>query len=458
MSANLSEILTKSETDHVSATDVSGWHILTDILAALDRSTVEYVILGDTTRFPDLTSGDVDLAIGADDFAKLEAVLVQLQDESPARLVQVIEHEQTSRFYVLAWKGPAGRPQYLQLDVCSDYFRSGTLLMTADEFIGERENHTIHGADVYLPSREAALTYYLIKKIEKGSISVEQNEYLLSTLSRMTEPQRADVASRFGFPDAAEFGSWIKDLASSKNAAKPGATFKPNTRTTIVHRLREVARLIRRVASPNGLFVVLMGPDGSGKTTINNLSREYTETAFWGVRYLHFRPFLGISGDDDDIVEDPHAEPPRGTLSSIAKLAYYVFDYALGYLTKIRPCLSRSGLVIFDRYYEDMQIDQRRYRYGGPRFLLNLARWFVPTPDLYVFLDGDANVIQSRKQEVSFAETERQVDAYRTLASALPNAELCDASLEPEDVAICVSWKILDMLSDKTIQRIGGKV
>ena len=100
-------------------------------------------------------------------------------------------------------------------------------------------------------------------------------------------------------------------------------------------------------------------------------------------------------------VTAPHSRPPRSLVGSLAKAVYWVLDYTLGYYLKIRPALVRSTLVLFDRYLVDALIDPRRYRYGGPRWVLHLVWSLIPKPDLVILLDAPPEVLRARKQEVS---------------------------------------------------------
>jgi thymidylate kinase len=82
---------------------------------------------------------------------------------------------------------------------------------------------------------------------------------------------------------------------------------------------------------------------------------------------------------------------------------------------------AKQKIMVSDRYYPDLLVDPRRYRYGGS---LRLARWVfrtLPKPDLTLILLAAPEVILARKEEVSREELNRQLSAYRALADELPN-------------------------------------
>jgi thymidylate kinase len=78
----------------------------------------------------------------------------------------------------------------------------------------------------------------------------------------------------------------------------------------------------------------------------------------------------------------------------------------------------RDALLICDRYYHDLLIDSIRYRYGGPMWVAKLIGKLMPQPDLWVLLDAPVEVLQTRKQEVSWEESERQRQAYKDFVTA----------------------------------------
>jgi thymidylate kinase len=216
----------------------------------------------------------------------------------------------------------------------------------------------------------------------------------------------------------------------------------------------EWRRVWRRQRYPTGLLVAILGPDGAGKTTLIQHLMGNLTGAFRRVDAFHLRPnVLGSEGTHSPVT-DPHGKPLLPWWLSLLKLPYYLLDYALGYLFKVRPRLVRSTLVLFDRYYDDLLVDPRRYRYGGPSGLARLARNVIPQPDLFLIVDVPEEALLTRKQEVSPEEVCRQREAYRTLAMQLPNAVLLDGSLAPAEVARHGSEVIVEYLQARYLKRL----
>lgn len=171
---------------------------------------------------------------------------------------------------------------------------------------------------------------------------------------------------------------------------------------------------MKEKAIGKGLSIAFLGPDGSGKSTlISGLTAQ--DLPFASTSYFHLKPVLKPKGHTDTPVKDPHQYEPYSVLKSYGKLMYFIFQYNWGWFRNIRPLKKKNSLVIFDRYYDDMMADPKRYRYGGYEAALRWVRRLIPRPDLYFVLTAEAEIIYGRKQEVPLAELKRQIKAYRAL-------------------------------------------
>ncbi len=176
------------------------------------------------------------------------------------------------------------------------------------------------------------------------------------------------------------------------------------------------------------LFIVFLGPDGCGKSSVISEIISSINPLFHNITQMHLRPKIGHKAKKCDVVLEPHNAPSRGVIFSTAKLFYFLFDYWAWFLLNIKPLLMRPSLIIFDRYYYDLLIDPKRYRYGGSMWFANLISKFVPKPNIVILLDAPVSVLQSRKQEVPFAETKKQRNAYLQYIKSIENGVVIDAS------------------------------
>jgi thymidylate kinase len=183
-----------------------------------------------------------------------------------------------------------------------------------------------------------------------------------------------------------------------------------------------------------GLFIAVLGPDGAGKSTLIRRLVDVTGTVFRGHQLFHWRPASLWQRKHTGDVTDPHGRAPHSAWWSTARIFSHLLDYWYGYVTRIRPALMNSNLVLFDRYFYDLLVDPRRYRYGGPSWLVSILIPFVPKPDLVLVLDAPEDVVVSRKQELALREARRQRKCYRRLAARLTEAELIATNQDIETV------------------------
>ncbi len=224
--------------------------------------------------------------------------------------------------------------------------------------------------------------------------------------------------------------------------------------------LLDAKRLARRFLQPPGVTVVLCGADGSGKSTaaqavMDGLSGTFPPAK---VHHYHWKPPMFSAGRRAarGPATDPHGQPARNPILSLCYFAFHWLEFFLGSHLRLRPITFRGGLVLIDRFYYDFFVDQRRYRLSVPRFLIRLGHFFLKKPDLVVLLDAPANVLQSRKQEVALAETERQRAAYLELVRGLSNGRVLDAAQPPEKVGADFIRAILDFMAERTTKRWGA--
>lgn len=160
----------------------------------------------------------------------------------------------------------------------------------------------------------------------------------------------------------------------------------------------------------------------------------------------HLKPNILTSQQDGtiSICPDPHSLPPRSTLFSLAKIFVWLIEewYANLFLDK------KEVLLICDRYYHDLLVDSKRYRYGGPRWAANLVGQLVQKPDLWVLLDAPAEILQSRKREVPFEESSRQRQEYLAFVRSQRNYVIIDASQSLDKVIVDAKRAIVHALTE----------
>lgn len=403
----------------------------------LDENSISYVILAGYATYPARIESDVDFLVSEHDFDEVTTILCRAGAIPGARLVQILAHETCARYFVFVMQF-GSRLAFLHPDAAAGVRRQSRLQLTSAKALGSRR---LHAAGFWIPSPTVEFEYYLVKRIEKQAIQARH----LASLQTIFREDRAGCTSALVRLLGAEHGAsvgkridegdigWFSENGPMLLGWVRRAPALEGWLARLRNRLSDWLRVARRIARPTGLVVAVLGPDGSGKTTVlDHLGRELAP-AFRRVRRYHLRPHFGGTRPGT-IVTDPHGQTPRGWALSTAKMALFLWDYLWGWARTIWPDSIRSTLVLFDRYFHDMLVDPARYRLSS-RF--PVARWvapLVPAPDMWLVLTAPAATLLARKNELTPQAAESLAVAYKSLAATLPSAVLIDTSQPIDDV------------------------
>jgi hypothetical protein len=194
------------------------------------------------------------------------------------------------------------------------------------------------------------------------------------------------------------------------------------------------ARAPRRT---RGAFVVVVGPDGAGKTTV----ARALVAAFPGeTGYFHFAPpVLGplAAAPSDVSGVCVHKGGPGGSvLLGWVRLARNFVRFWLGYLRTVRPAVRRGALVVGDRWAYGYLVQPHALKYFGPPALAALALRWLPRPDLVVNLAAPAAVVHARQQVLPVARLADELAAWAGLRAA--RLRTFDATAAPDELAHAV--------------------
>lgn len=227
-----------------------------------------------------------------------------------------------------------------------------------------------------------------------------------------------------------------------------------------------LSRLKEHFFEDLGIFMVFIGPDGSGKTTIAKaiLEDEEIRKLFQLKNYFHGRfsylPELKaiVSFFNKNIKKDSNSvnfSPDEfGILRAIIYPVYYSLDYLIGHFL-IRKIKAYYSIVIFDRYFYDYFI-QKKYA-KCPRWLLSLIAKIIPKPDLVIYLKNDPEIIYTRKEDLPMKEIKRQIDICEKLIKEIPNGFTIETSLSSEKIVEQIKKIILSKVNFKWKKSAGYK-
>lgn len=174
------------------------------------------------------------------------------------------------------------------------------------------------------------------------------------------------------------------------------------------------------------MLIVILGPDGCGKTTIaealvsQHKSIGFSKGTHHATNFGYLPTFSQIKSKIYGLFKKAYTNKhqhtegeylagmrhkPNSIFKSTILCVWYGVDYFLGfrYLKKARE---QEELVVFARYFYDFYY--QRVHINLPHFIISVVEVIVPKPDLIIFLKRDPSAIFSIKPELSELEIERQ--------------------------------------------------
>jgi len=385
---------------------------LRTLFRLLDESEIRYCVLHSWHGLPDYIGTDLDMAIHPEDKPAIPSILEALRQHGYAPYHWNNYITKGHSFYFFWTTGCT--PNTVAVDVIFEHRRAGMILESGEELVSGR----VRQGDFWVAAPEVECAYLLAKKGAKGEASRFQSLRLKQLVESLGREKAEGIAAKlFGgdlktrIVEACANGSIDTGLSALKQISWRGPRSRDRFRK-MRYWVGEVRRAIWRADNPTGVLLAVMGPDGVGKSTVlEGLAHEFI-SPLRRRRLFHWRPQVLARRKDNRPVTDPHGQTPRASLASMAYLSAFFVDCWAGYLFVVRTRLVKSGFVQFDRYFHDVLVDPRRYRYGGPAWFATLLCRLLPEPDLVIFLDANEDLIRTRKTELTRAEIQRQRIAY----------------------------------------------
>lgn len=373
----------------------------------LSKSSIDYRFLNGYQNIAEVKiESDHDILFVASDFLKINYLVKGFCIRYNYRIVQIFHQGVYAKNFFIY---DSENNELLNLDLYGKLSRCQIMILNEEEVFNKRNSY--NSILILEPYQE--FIQYLIKKIDKEKLSEAEFEYLYSlykkqsrdcdfSIGRFFIDSKESIIKSFNDHNYAVLKDQLKDLKKDFLQQQKGLS-----------NIKNIERIAERILDPTGCTIAFLGPDGSGKSTVIN-GLQNGHLPFRRTDYFHLKPIhkQKISGG---VVSDPHALSSYSKIKSYLKLFYFVLQYNIGWLKNIVPIRIRSSLVIFDRYYDDLLIDNKRYRYGGSIRFATIVRNFIPRPEIYFILTADAKVIRGRKQEVPIIELERQIAGYNRL-------------------------------------------
>ncbi len=421
----------------------------------LKEESIPYALLGVKLDLS-ASSSDVDFVIPHDSFVELDKILGEFATAKGFTILQRLNHESTASFYVLSyWDEDENKHLFYHLDFCSDYKRSGRLLIPCATLL---ENRIYNYETGYWTLTDAySFLYYFLKKVDKGSLRSDHFESLLEVWRRMDLVAAQTLIDYFG-----EDGSkLIAQIFDNEDFHRLSEELQPlrillhrKCTVSLKDRLREMRRKLWRMLEPAGLTIGVLGRDGSGKTTFIDSLLQNIHPCFRVTKTYHLYPGVILKHKAPTTeTQRPHEVKKRSLVLSLMKLNLLLVEYVLGDCIKVFPGKVRANGIIFDRYFADIIADPVRYRQREHKMITQLYNRLIPQPDLWFVLDVSSEVLLTRKQEISFDTAEDLRRKYLRLGNSLRNATIINTE---EPLSSCrnrATSIIIDFLAERRRRR-----
>lgn len=423
----------------------------------LNRYEVSYFVYGSYKSLPYDTNGsDIDMVVAMTDMPTADQILKHIAEEGLVTLASFYTNSSTKfyRFITTSWG--------VQIDI---YYK-GLCYRGVPYFPTERLQDSLimhNGLVRVLDESRGYYLDYFKEVVHNGKV---QDKYVLALMASLAEDEQAcleEIRCIYGV-DAEQMIAENRSFMELHNIAKAlqkkthKQIFKGHWLTVCKDRIQSFLRLFSKRP---GYVIVLEGTDGSGKSTIiNHITPILNECFHKFVFYNHLRPklipdlgvIMGKKEDDEPehVNSNPHEKKQSGIFGSLIRWGYYMVDYTLGYFVK--ECIqihSKSKVFIFDRYYYDYYIDQKRSRTNLPHWILRLGEFLIAKPDLILCLGGDPQKIYSRKPETSLQEVERQTAELKSFCTKHDNSIWIDTTVTIEQSCEEAMNAIVTMMSKR---------
>ena len=124
----------------------------------------------------------------------------------------------------------------------------------------------------------------------------------------------------------------------------------------------------------------------------------------------------------------PHHVSAYSAPASWLKVLYVFVDNWIGWIRRVVPMKNEGTLLLIDRGWWDMAVDQRRYKLQRSAWLVRFLGRFAPRPDVVIILQAPTAVILERKAELGADELQRQMDLWRQVLPRRVQQETLDVA------------------------------
>src|SRR5436305_4135411 len=306
--------------------------ILLRVFESLDRAGIRYCVLHGYEGFPQRTWSDVDCII--DSKIPPEQIYALLHHDRARINADIVRCR--GYYVVLAGKNTDSSPCFLTLDLSADCELDGVPFYAGTEVLASRRRYR----QFWIPAAHLDFGCYLVRTIAKACLDDERARKLSWLYRQDAARCQQEVARFWGSRNsqlivaAAQSDNWHEvrqHLAGLREELRRSAFLRRPGRF-VGNKYRDLIDRARRVWQPDGLNVVLLGPDGAGKSTVIDGLGPKLHGAFARTTCSGFAPPLHrLFRRGNRTTAQPHALASRSFLTSLVRSAYWSVYYTFGY-------------------------------------------------------------------------------------------------------------------------------
>ena len=422
---------------------------LTTLFKVFDSTDIIWAVMRGWERLPEWTRYDVDILVARKDARRSVEVAKKVADETGWKVYGVLKQGMMHSVWMLKEDGESGQ-SYLRIDIETGNSYRGIEIHESqkclnDRILVERED----GCRFWrMPDGYTAVAVLLKQMAVSGEVDTERRRQQVENglgdpqFSVLLRDALRDMTLADELCAALSQGDW--DVANMCGKRVQKRVFRM-TFANLMRMARYGVGLLGEMAKPYmRCLIVLVGPDGCGKTTIADaIVDRFKGRPFQSVMRVHM--LFGVPRMRDILAKvfrifgktiKPHKisapgtrhcgmQKPHSTIKAIAYVTYYGLGMLFGRL-KLFAWRCQGGLVLADRFYQDYYY-MRGYM-NCPKWYVRLFEVFCPKPDLIMSLERPAADIYAKKPELDVLEIEREQAAIRKYIGHRKNAKIIDAS------------------------------
>jgi len=409
--------------------------------ARLDELEIEYAIFGNYHSLPDSVDNDIDIWVSNYEEAYFELCTI-------FKLLNIditCENVTSNGCNIYGYAIINGIVQFLHVDLMIETaWKSWLPIIDSTDIASNRikyKNYSVVNESV------ETVGHLLYPYLNKSIFKEKYREKLTHNISN--EQSRKLIIAKIGSENYHKIRKNVEnndfDKLSLSKKTLVYSILKANIKNQPLKLLKNIygffVNNLTRLFKPTGLKIAFIGNDGCGKSTVVNRLILDSKKLYNGnnSHNYYWRPFVlprisqassVTSHDDSNFTNEVEK---HSCLKSYVKLAYYSLDYMLGgikdYLLK-----SRGGIIIYDRYFDDLLIYPERFGMTLNSKITTLIRVFIPQPDLVIYLSAPIEVLKNRRYEIFDSEMERQIIEYLKLCKNKKNVIEVNGNQSMDDV------------------------